>query len=321
MKRPKLLVVGSLVMDLTVTTSIFPRSGETVLGDRFETAPGGKGANQAVQAARLGADVTMVGRVGADPFGDQLLQSMAGAGVDISHVKRTPGVHTAVGNILLEPLGEGGVMNRIVVVPGANMALTPEDASFLEKDIGQYDMVLLQLEIPMEVNRAVAGYAYRRQVPVMLNPAPYAPLDNGLLGMLTYLSPNEHEFAALAGRHFSGEEAMLKAAGELQKRGVKNVLITLGERGALLLSPSRDPIQIAAMDVGTAVDPTAAGDSFIGAFCTAVAAGLEQSDALAFASCAAALTVSKAGAQPSLPVLEEVKSLMERHGISTGRPQ
>lgn len=142
MKQPKILVVGSLVMDMITTTGVFPNSGETVLGETFTTAPGGKGANQAVQAALLGARVTMVGKVGSDAFGDAMVAFMNKSGVDTTHVTRHPQVSSAVGNIILEK-DERGARNRIIVVPGANMTITPEDVAFLREEIAQYDLVML----------------------------------------------------------------------------------------------------------------------------------------------------------------------------------
>ena len=152
MKKPRLLVVGSFVMDLIVSTPRFPQSGETVLGTGYRTAPGGKGANQAVQAARLGAEVTMVGKVGQDAFGDALIESARAAGVDVRHVARSQALPSAVGNVQLET-ADGQSANRIIVVPGANMDITPEEVSFLQEEISRYDMLLLQQEIPMEITR------------------------------------------------------------------------------------------------------------------------------------------------------------------------
>ena len=216
--QPKILVVGSLVMDLIVSTDTFPHSGETVEGRSFQSAPGGKGANQAIQAARLGADVTMVGKVGDDFFGQVLLKSIQAAGIHAEHLKVGSGYASAIGNILLEPDGRGGSQNRIIVVPGANAKISLDDIAFLEQAIGDYDMVMLQLEIPMEVNERVAELAAAAGVPVMLNPAPAMPLSDTLLSHLTYLSPNEHEAALLTHTPLPEEtilQAARTAAGEL----------------------------------------------------------------------------------------------------------
>ena len=171
LKKPKILVVGSLVMDLIVSTPLFPSKGETVIGSGFQTAPGGKGANQAIQAARLGASVTMVGKIGEDGFGAQMRESLIASGVDIAHLMVHKGVSSGVGNVQLETSG-GKTSNRIIVVPGTNMTITPAEVAFLKETISDYDMVILQLEIPLEINRLVAEYAVEQGVPVMLNSAP-----------------------------------------------------------------------------------------------------------------------------------------------------
>lgn len=307
--RPKILVVGSLVMDLIVGTERFPERGETVIGHSFHTAPGGKGANQAVQAAHLGADVSFVGMTGADDFGRQLRDSVAAAGIDISRVLTDPFVPTAIGNIQLETGGKQ-TQNRICVVPGANMRITPNDIVFLENEIRQYDMVILQLEIPLEINLLVARYARSNNVPVMLNAAPYAALPAELLKNLTYISPNEHEASDVSGIRVTDLESAQAAAKKIHAMGVPNVLITLGHRGAALYD-GKDFIFRPAVSGVQAVDPTAAGDSFVGAFCTAVCSGLSAPDALVFANHTAALTVTRMGAMPSLPHLEEVQDFLK----------
>lgn len=316
-RKPKILVVGSLVMDLITSTRVFPASGETVLGERFRTAPGGKGANQAVQAARLGADVTMVGKVGRDAFGDELVASAQAAGVHTEHILRDDAAASAIGNITLE-IGEDGVSrNRIIVVPGANMTITPDDVAFLKDTIGQYDMVILQFEIPMAINELVAGYAHAAGVPVMVNPAPAAPIPDGLLRCADYFSPNEHEAAALTGvpiRVAGGVNTgdVEQAARQLEAKGVKHLLITLGENGAAI--SEKDGVQlIPSVPNVQAVDPTAAGDSFVAAFCTGVCAGLTHAQAIDFARNTAAITVSRMGAQPSLPMLADVLEGMRSH--------
>ncbi len=314
-KRPKILVVGSFVMDLIVSTEKFPNSGETVLGKSFRTAPGGKGANQAVQAARLGADVTMVGKIGQDDFGKSLIGSCGESGIHTEFIAVDPAVSSGIGNIQLE-VGEKETKNRIIVVPGANMTITPGDVAFLKDTIGRYDMVILQLEIPMEINELVAGYAFDKGVPVMLNSAPSAPLSDKLLSCLTYISPNEHEAADLTGIQIRkdgktvNQDDVKEVVNALFAKGVKNVIITLGSAGAVVASEG-ELIYQPCIDVVEVKDPTAAGDSFVGAFSTAVCVGLNHSQALDFANYTATLTVSRMGAQPSLPRLEEVAELMK----------
>ena len=228
-KKAKILVVGSFVMDLIVTTPRFPAKGETVLGSRYTTASGGKGANQAVQSARSGAEVTMVGKVGQDAFGDAMLQSVGSSGVNVERVIRSETEPSAVGNVQIEEK-DGQTNNRIIVVSGANMAITPEEVAFLKEEVAQYDMVILQLEIPMEINAIVARYAHEKGVPVMLNSAPYADMPQELLENITYISPNEHEAALLTGRELATDEDIRWALRKIQEKGVRNALITLGSR-------------------------------------------------------------------------------------------
>lgn len=320
LKRPKLLVAGSFMMDLIASAPRAPAPGETVFGTDFRTAPGGKGSNQAVQCARLGAEVTMLGQVGGDAFGKELLAAAGGSGVDVSRVLTDPDRPTGIAHILLE-VTAAGTQNRITVVPGANFSTTVEQVAWLKEEIGRFDLVLLQLEIPMEVNLAVAEYAKAAGVPVMLNPAPAAALPAELLRCLTYLSPNEHEAAALTGLPLRSDGDGVNrgdveaAAAALRGQGVENVLITLGANGSALAG-SDGVFYTPRVRMPEVKDPTAAGDSFVAAFCTTLAAGLPKEQALAFASHAAAITVSRMGAQPSLPTLGEVQDLLRQRGYA-----
>lgn len=314
LKKPKILVVGSFMMDLIASTPKAPAPGETVIGTDFRTAPGGKGANQAVQCARLGAEVSMVGQVGDDAFGREMRQAAQRSGVDVSHVLVNPGCSSGIAHILLE-VTERGVQNRITVVPGANYSTTTEQVAWLQHEIGRFDLVMLQLEIPMEINVAVARYAKAAGVLVMLNPAPAAELPAELLSCVAYLSPNEHEAAAIAKLPLRADETGVNrgdveaVSAALRKKGVENVIITLGENGSAAAGP--DGISYTPrVSMPEVKDPTAAGDSFVAAFCTAVTAGLPQTQALAFASHAAAITVSRMGAMPSLPTMEETQLLL-----------
>lgn len=304
-RKPKILVVGSFVMDLIVGTERFPDAGETVLGTFFHTATGGKGANQAVQAARLGAEVVMVGKVGEDDFGRQLIAAAAAAGVDTSHVLVSSTAPSAIGNIQIETRG-GKTNNRICVVPGANMELKVEDVAFLKEEIAAFDMVILQLEIPMAVNLAVAEYAAAKGVPVMLNTAPFAPLPEELIPLLSYVSPNEHEASLMSGVEVVDEQSARKAIEKITAMGIDHVIITLGSRGAVV-GDGKECTFYPAVSGVTAVDPTAAGDSFVAAFCTALCGGKSEGEAMNFANRTAAITVTKMGAMPSLPTLQEVE--------------
>lgn len=314
LKRPNILVVGSFMMDLIASTKRAPNSGETVIGTVFHTAPGGKGANQAVQCARLGARVTMVGQVGDDAFGREMTQTAAKAGVDVSHVTIDPKVSSGVGHILLE-VREHTTQNRITVIPGANFTLTPADVAWLEAGIRDFDLVMMQFELPMAVIEAVARWAKAAGVPVMINPAPAAAISEELLGNTTFLSPNEHEAAAIAGCPIRvGPEGVnmddiAAVAAAFSQRGVQNLIITLGENGSVATGQA-GVCHTPCVRIPHVADPTAAGDSFVAAFCTGITAGLSQPQALDFASHAAAITVSRIGAMPSLPTLAEVQRLL-----------
>ena len=320
-KRPKILVVGSLAMDLIVSTPRFPGSGETVQGSDFHTAPGGKGANQAVQAVRLGADVSMVGKIGKDGFGYTVRTAVSDTGVDMTHVAVDEHCSTGIADIQLEVVPGEKSKNRILIVPGANHAITPDDIAFLKDTIEQYDMVMLQLEIPMQINELVARYAYDAHVPVMLNPAPSSALSPQFLECLTYLSPNEHEAADITGIPIRKDgnsvnmEDIRANIAALRKLGVNNALITLGSCGVAFGNDTEFYYQ-PCVDVVQVLDPTAAGDSFVSAFCTAVCAGVSHEQALEFANYTATLTVSRMGAQPSLPSLDEVNALMQSQNCS-----
>lgn len=309
--HPRILVVGSLVMDLICSTPRFPQSGETVIGTDFHTASGGKGANQAVQAALLGAEVSMLGKVGQDDFGKQMIASLSAAGVNTEKILCSKTRPSAIGNIQLE-CTSAGTANRILVIPGANMDITEDDIICLKQTIRQFDMVVLQLEIPMEINVAVARIAHQSGVPVMLNSAPSAPLSEELLSCLTYLSPNEHEASDLTGIEVRDIDSARQAAECLMEKGVKNVLITLGSKGAVFANKDVF-LHSPCVDYGPVVDPTAAGDSFIGAFCTAICLGVAPKEALVFANHTAGITVSRMGAQPSLPKLCEVLEFMRKN--------
>lgn len=314
--KPKILVVGSFVKDLIVSTRRFPEAGETVLGFGFETASGGKGANQAIQAARLGAEVTMIGKVGNDAFGREMIDSCVESGVNCSKVMIDKEHPSAVGNVQLQVDKNGKTQNRIIVVSGANMEIRTDELRYLETEINNYDMVLLQLEIPMEINEYVTECAYKNGIPVMLNPAPSAPLSDSILSKLSYISPNEHEAANLTGVtiHHDGENVNLddiKAAIDaFLDRGVKNVVITLGDAGAAFGNSEEFFIAPTLKDIKS-VDPTAAGDSFVGSFSTFVSMGVECSKAVRIANYVGSLTVSKMGAQPSLPSLDEINNLIK----------
>ena len=311
--RPRILVVGSFMMDLIATTKVAPKPGETVTGLNFRTAPGGKGANQAVQCARLGAHVVIAGRVGNDAFGSLMLQTLSDAGVDISHVSRDQVEPSGIGHITLE-VSERGVQNRITVCPGANHTLTVDDICWIQDEIENFDILMLQFELPMEINEAAARWAHEAGVPVMINPAPSAPISDELMSCATYLSPNEHEAAAISGHRINVSdginfEDIQAVADYFRAKGAKNLIITLGENGSVIAG-AEGLHHVPCVHMPYVADPTAAGDSFVAAFCTGHTAGLSQEYALAFASHSAAITVSRMGAMPSLPTITEVQALL-----------
>ena len=303
-KQPKILVVGSINIDFVIETAVFPKEGETVSGSGFKKAAGGKGANQAVQAARLGADTCMVGAVGNDADGKEMKSLLAAEGIDVSCVaeKNLP---TGCAVIVLH-----GTQNRIIVYSGANGGLNERDVAHLKDAICGYDMVVLQHEIPMAINEVVARYAHECGVPVFLNTAPYAPLSSELLSHVTYLCANETEAQSLSGIEvIAGTDTVRLAAEKILSLGVSNVLLTLGSAGAYFLGCGNECFSPAKSDIKV-VDTTAAGDSFIGGFVYALTSGMDLEKALMFANHTAAITVSKMGAIPSLPTISEVESIL-----------
>ncbi len=253
----------------------------------------------------------MVGKVGNDAFGKKLLDSAAASGVDVSRAIISDETFTAIGNVQLEKQSDGSTANRIIVVPGANMTIASGEVAFLKEEIAQYDMVILQMEIPQAINTLVASYAREKGVPVMLNSAPFAPINPELLKNITYISPNETEASLMTGLPIETDEQILQALQAIRGLGIPNALITLGSRGvAYLDQEDRMTISPAIRDLQVQ-DPTAAGDSFVGAFSIAVSMGLPIDCALRFSNYTAALTVTRMGAQPSLPTLGEVLAFMQ----------
>jgi ribokinase len=300
--RPRVAVVGSLNMDLVVRGPRFPRAGETLTGTRFETIPGGKGANQALAARRAGAQVTMVGAVGADDFGAALRAGLATEGVDVQHVAVAAGVATGVALITVDVHGE----NTIIVVPGANGCMTAEAVQAAAAAITAARVLLLQLEVPLAAVHAAARVAAEAGVTVILNAAPALVLPGALLALVDYLVVNETEVLEV-GAH-AGVPAD-RAARALQSAGARTVVVTLGAAGALLMPPAGDVVATPAFEV-EAVDTTAAGDAFVGAFAVALAEGATPSHALRVGSAAGALAVTRPGAQPSLPSRADIETLL-----------
>ena len=300
------VVVGSLNIDLVTHTERIPAPGETVLGGDLATVPGGKGANQAVAAARLGAQTAMVGQLGDDGFAAQLRQSLAADNIDAQHVT-TADAATGVALIVVDADGQ----NSIVVASGANMRVTPADVDAAAETIVNADVLLLQLEIPLDSVKRAAEIAHANDVTVILNPAPAQPLPADLLALVDILVPNESETATLTGLPVESEAELTTAANALRAFGIETVLLTLGERGVLLADS--DGIQLfPAFRVDSVVDTTAAGDAFLGGFATAMAEGSSVAKAVPWGCASGALAVTKAGAQPSLPSRDDVQELLAR---------
>jgi len=294
MNEQKVLVIGSINMDLVTQTNIVPKVGETVLGTSFFTIPGGKGANQAVAATRLGGDVTMLGCVGDDAFGQELKQNLSKQGVTTNYIKTVQNTSSGIASITLS---EGD--NSIIVVPGANHKLTPDMVRENEEIIADADIILLQLEIPLESVKVAIELASKHNVPVVLNPAPIQSLPKELLLQATYITPNEHE----------QESLLLK--GELTEEETEQVkqkcIVTQGSQGVLIYQKKEEIIPGYKVK---AVDSTGAGDTFNGALAVSLSNGNTLKEACQFANAAAALSVTKLGAQSGMPSLEEVEKFM-----------
>ena len=304
-KRPRVVVVGSANADMVVRVPQLPIPGETLLGGAFALVPGGKGANQAVAASRLGAVVTFVGCVGADGFGDMLVLNLENEGVDTRFVVRDPDAPTGVALITVdETFGE----NTIVVAPGANARLSPALVDMAAAAIRDADIVLCQLEIPLGTVLTAFQIARAAGKQTLLNPAPAQMLSDELLSAASVLTPNQTEAAQILGGDYDPSAAALM----LKHRGVESVVITLGSAGARLVT-SASNLGIPAFPAEHVVDTTAAGDCFAGALAVALGEGQSLEDAVKFASAAASLSVETEGAQPSLPNRLAVnKRLMEK---------
>lgn len=311
----RITVVGSLNMDLIARAARIPQPGETVLGGDFHTAPGGKGANQAVAAARLGAQVSMVGRIGDDSFGASLLENLDAASVDHTCVIQDADAATGVALIMVGQDGE----NSIIVASGANMCLSPSDVETAEAAIANADVLLMQLEVPLDTVIKAAQMARARGVTVVLNPAPAQELPTALLSLVDVLVPNESETALLTEMPVSGRSELEAAAMALSESGVDTVILTLGARGSLLAEPGGIEL-LPAFEV-TPVDTTAAGDAFVGGFGVALAEGQSLREAGRWGNAAGALAATKLGAQPSLPTRQPLEHLLAegKHEISRER--
>lgn len=301
----QIIVVGSLNMDLVVRVPRFPSAGETVSASDLQMIPGGKGANQAAAASRLGGRVAMVGRVGGDGFGDTLIQGLDEIGVETTHVGRDESTSTGVAFITVDSTGQ----NEIVVVPGANARLETSHVDAAEQTLEAARVLIAQLETPLATVDHALAVAGRHSLITMLNAAPAKVLPSELIGAIGYLIVNESECQLLSGLEVIDPQSACEAARRLREQGAGAVLVTLGARGALL-ADDRGEVGFEAPAVPV-VDSTAAGDAFIGGFAVPLLEGADPREALRLAICAGSLAVTKAGAQSSLPSVSDVKALYE----------
>lgn len=297
---PRILVIGSSNTDMVVRTKHFPAPGETVLGGTFFMNPGGKGANQAVASARLGGHVTFITKIGTDIFGLQALKQFQREGINTSHVLSDAELPSGIALITVDHVGE----NCIVVAPGSNASLSIHDIEQAKDEFQNCSVVLMQLEIPLSTVARAAEIAVKNNKRVILNPAPAAQLPDELLKNLFLLTPNRSEAELLTGVSIHDDLSRKAAALKLREKGVENIIITLGSEGAYIFNDQMS-IHIPTAKVH-AVDSTAAGDVFNGAIAVALAEGKSLEDSVAFANKAAAISVTRHGAQSSAPFRREL---------------
>lgn len=298
----KILVIGSLNMDSVIKTPRMPKPGETVMGTDISLIPGGKGANQAYAAGKLGGDVTMLGAVGADSFGDAMLDNLRSVNVDVKGIRRLEGVHTGQAYITVNEEGQ----NSIIVISGANGEVTEKMIDENMDLIDESDIIIMQLEIPVETVKYVKEIAVKKEKMVILDPAPaVADLLDDFWKGIDYIKPNETELEVLTGRTMTTETELIEGAKEMLGKGVKTVIVTLGEKGCLYVSNKGEKI-IPTKKVPV-VDTTAAGDSFTAAFALSLSREESIEEAIAFGQKVSGIVVTKKGAQTSIPGIQELE--------------
>ena len=295
----KIVIIGSSNVDLTVRTAHIPSKGETIFGSDQKMAFGGKGANQAVAASRLGGDVSFITKVGTDSYGNMMAENLLKEGISAETIIRNPQTLSGVAWICVDDNGD----NSIIVMPGANSTMTTDDLEAFLPLIKEADYLLMQLETPLDVVCYAAQVAFKAGVKVVLNPAPACSLPDDLLSKIHILTPNEKECRLLCD---SDASDCVKANAEvLLSKGVENVLVTLGEQGSVLYN-AQGSVQVPAIKVN-AVDTVAAGDTYNGALCVALSEGKSMAESMEFATKASAIAVTRFGAQPSVPYRSEIK--------------
>jgi len=312
-RKPRIAVIGSNMVDLITYVDRMPLRGETVEAPSFEMGHGGKGANQAIAAAKLGAEVLMVTKVGDDMFADNTIRNLQQFGVDTTHVGRVAGKSSGVAPIMVEPSGE----NSILIIKGANNDLLPADVERAAADLKTCDLILLQLEVPLETVYAALAFGKAHNVPTLLNPAPATPdLDRRKVCDASFFIPNETELAILTGMPIETEAQIAEAARSLIAQGVGTVIVTMGARGALLATPTQTE-RIAPIAV-KAVDTTGAGDAFVGSFARYFAAGETLQFALGHAVRYAADSVTRRGTQKAYATESEFARFCEGLAMLSG---
>ena len=296
-----IFVIGSINTDMVATTSVLPKAGETVMGNEFIMTAGGKGANQAVAAARMGGDATMIGRLGEDIFGEQSLKRLRGENINCSHISIDPNQASGIALINVDDQGE----NHIVVVPGANGTLTNSHIESILSDVPDEAVILLQLEIPIETVAFVISSLRNKKRKIILDPAPACELSPSFMDGVYLVTPNETEATLLSGINVSDRETASEAAKKISECGPKNVAITMGADGVLFLSEDNKELFITPPRV-KAIDTTAAGDCFNGSLAVMIASGMNVKEAIEQASIAASISVTRSGAQDSMPFRHEL---------------
>jgi ribokinase len=310
--RPRIVVVGSANVDMIVRSTRLPRPGETVSGSDLITAGGGKGANQAIAAQRLGADVAFVARVGGDALGQFVVTTLEDEGLDHRHVTVDSSAPTGVALILVDENGQ----NMISLSPGANARLTPADVRAAEAAFRDVDVLITQHEVPVETVRTALELGRTHRATTVLNPAPARPIPSEFFALVDWLTPNEVEAAALVGHSVDDVASAGVAARELRTRGAANVVVTLGARGAVYLTDG-DALYVPARAVH-AVDATAAGDAFTAGLAVALARHVAPGAAVDYASACGALATTRAGAQPALPREADVAAFLAQSPLARG---
>lgn len=302
-----ILVIGSFMMDQVASTPRAPKNGETIIGNKYSVFPGGKGANQAVAAARLGGEVIMAGKVGNDSYGKTFIDILEKEKIDTSLIEKDDKNSTGVGFITSEENGD----NRIIVIPGANLEYTKEELSKVDDILDDVNILIIQLEMDISVMDTAIKKAVAKGVKVILNPAPGQELSDDMIGNVDILTPNETELEILTGTKVNDINDAINASKILLEKGAENIIVTLGSNGALIVN-KEEVNHIKGFEVSI-FDTVAAGDSFNGALAVAIDEGLNLKEAVQLANATGALTVTKEGAIPSLPYREEVNNMLKNN--------